>query len=45
MLKPGAVIAIPANVKLRHDAVVNSWFSRIAAETTGENAKTEWCDL
>ena len=43
-LKPGMVIAIPANVKHWHGAKSDSWFSHIAVEVPGEEASTEWCE-
>lgn len=43
-LEPGKVIVIPANVKHWHGAKKDSWFSHIAIEVPGENAKTEWLD-
>lgn len=43
-LEPGKVIVIPANVKHWHGAKKDSWFSHIALEVPGENAKTEWLD-
>ena len=38
------VITIPANVKYWHGAKVDSWFSHITIEVTGENTSTEWCE-
>ena len=43
-LKPGMVIAIPANVKHWHGAKKNSWFSHIAIEVPGEENENEWCE-
>ena len=43
-LKPGMVVAIPANVKHWHGAKADSWFSHIAFEIPGENGRTEWCE-
>lgn len=43
-LKPGMVVAIPANVKHWHGARADSWFSHIAFEIPGENGSTEWCE-
>ena len=43
-LTPGTVITIPANVKHWHGAKKNSWFSHIAVEVPGENARAEWCE-
>jgi len=43
-LKPGMVVAIPADVKHWHGAKADSWFSHIAFEIPGENGSTEWCE-
>ena len=43
-LLPGTVITIPANAKHWHGAKKDKWFSHIAIEVPGENAKTEWCE-
>lgn len=43
-LKPGDVITIPVNVKHWHGAKKHSWFSHIAVEVPGENAKNEWLE-
>ena len=43
-LTPGTVVNIPANVKHRHGAAKDSWFSHLALEIAGENASTEWCE-
>lgn len=43
-LEPGMVITIPANVKHWHGAKKDSWFSHIAVEVPGENAKNVWCE-
>lgn len=43
-LLPGTVITIPANVKHWHGAKADSWFSHIAVEVPGEEAKVEWCE-
>ena len=43
-LTPGKVITIPANIKHWHGAKKDSWFSHIAVEVPGDNAKTEWCE-
>lgn len=43
-LKPGMVIAIPANVKHWHGAKKDSWFSHIAVEVPGEETSNEWCE-
>lgn len=42
--EPGAVIAIPPEVKHWHGAKKDSWFSHIAAEIPGENTSNEWCE-
>ena len=43
-LYAGDVLTIPANVKHWHGASRNCWFSHIAVECPGENAKTEWLE-
>lgn len=43
-LHPGDTVVIPANVKHWHGAAKDSWFSHIAVECPGENAKTEWAE-
>ena len=43
-LTPGTVITIPPNVKHWHGAKADSWFSHIAVEVPGDEAKTEWCE-
>ena len=43
-LDPGDVVNIPANVKHWHGAAHDSWFSHLAVEIQGENARTEWCE-
>ena len=43
-LKPGDVVAIPANVKHWHGAKKDSWFSHIAIEVPGEETANEWCE-
>ena len=43
-LKPGDVVVIPPNVKHWHGAKKDSWFSHIAVEVPGENARNEWCE-
>jgi quercetin dioxygenase-like cupin family protein len=43
-LKPGMVIAIPANVKHWHGAKKDSWFAHIAFGIPGEDTSTEWCE-
>ena len=41
-LTEGSVVTIPANVKHWHGAKADSWFSHIAMELPGEDAKNEW---
>ena len=43
-LLPGKVINIPANVKHWHGAAADSWMSHLAAEISGEDVSTEWCE-
>ena len=43
-LNPGDVVVIPAEVRHWHGAKKDSWFSHIAVEVPGENAKNEWCE-
>lgn len=43
-LNPGDVVVIPAGVRHWHGAKKDSWFSHIAVEVPGENAKNEWCE-
>lgn len=43
-LNEGDVVTIPAGVKHWHGAQKGGWFSHVAAEVPGENAKTEWCE-
>ena len=43
-LRPGDVVNIPANVKHWHGAAADSWFAHLAAEVTGEDCSTEWCE-
>ena len=42
---PGTVINIPAGVKHWHGAAADEWFSHLAIEIPGENAKNEWSEL
>ncbi len=42
MLLPGDVVNIAPGVKHWHGAAKDSWFSHLAVEVPGENAKTEW---
>jgi len=41
---PGTAVSIPANVKHWHGAAPDSWFSHLAIEVPGENARAEWCE-
>ena len=41
-MTPGTVVNIPAGVKHWHGAVADEWFSHLAIEIPGEEAKTEW---
>jgi len=41
-LTEGSVVTIPANTKHWHGAKADSWFSHIAMEIPGEDAKNEW---
>ena len=43
-LNPGDVVNIKAGVKHWHGASKDSWFSHLAIEVPGENAKNEWCE-
>ena len=43
-MTPGTVVNIPANVKHWHGAAVDSWFSHLAVEVSGENASNEWLE-
>ena len=43
-LAPGDAVTIPAGVKHWHGAARDSWFSHIAVEVPGENARNEWCE-
>lgn len=43
-LKAGDVVVIPEGVKHWHGAKKGSWFSHIAAEVPGENARSEWLE-
>ena len=43
-LNPGDVVVIPAGVRHWHGAKKDCWFSHIAVEVPGENAKNEWCE-
>ena len=43
-LKQWDVVVIPANVKHRHWAKKDSWFSHIAVEVPWEETSNEWCE-
>lgn len=43
-LKAGDVVVIPPNVKHWHGASHGSWFTHIAIEVPGDDAKTEWLE-
>ena len=43
-LAPGDAVTIPAGVKHWHGAAKDSWFSHVAVEVPGENARNEWCE-
>ncbi len=43
-LHPGDIVNIPAEVKHWHGAAPNSWFSHLAVEVPGENARNEWLE-
>ena len=43
-LKAGDVVVIPAGVKHWHGAKKDSWFSHIAVEVPGEDARSEWLE-
>jgi len=43
-LNPGDIVNIPVGVKHWHGAAPNSWFSHLAIEVPGENAKNEWLE-
>ena len=43
-LSEGSVVTIPANAKHWHGAKKDSWFSHIAMEIPGKDAKNEWCE-
>ena len=43
-LTPGTVITIPPEVKHWHGATAASWFSHIAVEVPGVDARNEWCE-
>jgi 4-carboxymuconolactone decarboxylase len=43
-MMPGTVINIPAGVKHWHGAAPDSWFSHLAVEIPGEEARAEWLE-
>ena len=43
-LSPGDAVNIPAGVKHWHGAAADSWFSHLAIEVPGENARSEWLE-
>ncbi len=43
-LSPGMTIHIPAGEKHWHGAQKDCWFSHLAIEVPGTDAKTEWCE-
>ncbi|MBR6708004.1 MAG: carboxymuconolactone decarboxylase family protein [Clostridia bacterium] len=43
-MKPGDCVNIPAGVKHWHGAAPDSWFSHLAIEVPGENARAEWLE-
>ena len=43
-MTPGTVVNIPAGVKHWHGAAPDSWFSHLAIEVAGENARAEWLE-
>lgn len=43
-MTPGTVVNIPAGVKHWHGAAADEWFSHLAIEVPGKNAKTEWLE-
>ena len=43
-LMPGDVVYIAPNVKHRHGATKDSWFSHLALEVPGENTSNEWLE-
>lgn len=43
-LFPGDVVEIPAGVKHWHGAAKDSWFTHLAVEVPGENARSEWLE-
>lgn len=43
-LSAGDAVTIPAGVKHWHGAARDSWFSHLAIEVPGQNARNEWCE-
>ena len=43
-MTPGTVVNIPANIKHWHGAAPTSWFSHLAIEISGEDARNEWLE-
>ena len=43
-MTPGTLVNIPEGVKHWHGAAPGSWFSHLAVEVPGENARTEWLE-
>lgn len=43
-LHPGDIVNIPSGVKHWHGAATDSWFSHLAVEIPGENARNEWLE-
>ena len=44
LLTPGDVVNIPAGVKHWHGAAQDSWFSHLAVEVPGTDARNEWLE-
>jgi quercetin dioxygenase-like cupin family protein len=43
-LEPGTVVQILAGVKHWHGAKANSWFTHLAVEVPGDDARNEWLE-
>lgn len=43
-LSAGDAVVIPPEVKHWHGAAADSWFSHVALEVPGEDARSEWCE-
>ena len=43
-LSAGDTVVIPPEVKHWHGAAADSWFSHVALEVPGEDARSEWCE-